>query len=335
MPVSLSLRPFRLSWRVLSVALLPVLPLAGQTVHNIWDPPLKQGIAARAEDRIITFQELRREIAPLIEGVRRESRSPVEFEQRMSELYLEVLQTLIDRILIVKEFERKEYKLPPSYVETEINRRLIEDFNNDRSRFLEYLRSQGMTMRDYRRDLGEQIIVSVMRGQQRRSASEISPERIESFYNDNKIYFYQEESVHLRLIMLKPITDESPDLLRQTANRVLAELREGALFADVAAKYSQDSRRNRGGDWGWINRADLRPELSDVAFSLQPGQFSEPVALADQLFILYVEARRPEGIQPIEEVRERIEQILASQLARQAVGRWLERLRRDAFVIYY
>jgi len=317
------------------VALLSALPLAAQTVHNIWDPPLKQGIAARAEDRIITFEELRREIAPLVEGVRRESRSSAEFEQRMGELYMEVLQTLIDRVLIVKEFNKKEFKLPSSYVETEINRRLIEDFNSDRSRFLDYLRSQGMTMRDYRRELGEQIIVSVMRGQMRRSASEISPEKIESFYHDNKIYFYQEESVHLRLIMLKPITDESPDLLRQTATRVLAELREGASFADVAAKYSQDSRRNRGGDWGWINRADLRPELSEVAFSLQAGQFSEPVALADQLFLLFVEARRPEGIQPIEEVRERIETILSSQLARQAIGRWLERLRRDAFVVYY
>lgn len=317
------------------MALLAALPLTGQSVNNIWDPPFKQGIAARAEDRIITFEELRREIAPLVEGVRRESRSPMEFEQRMSELYLEVLQTLIDRVLIVKEFNRKEYNIPGSYVESEINRRLIEDFNGDRSRFLEFLRSQGMTMRDYRRELAEQIIVSVMRAQMRRSASEISPERIESFYNDNKIYFYQEESVHLRLIMLKPITDESPDLLRQTANRVLAELREGASFADVAAKYSQDSRRNRGGDWGWINRADLRPELSEVAFSLKVGEFSEPVALADQLFILFVEDRRPEGIQPIEEVRERIEGILANQLARQAVNRWLERLRRDAFVVYY
>lgn len=253
----------------------------------------------------------------------------------MSELYLEVLQTLIDRVLIVKEFEKKEYRLPASYVESEINRRLIEDFNGDRSRFLEYLRSQGQTMRDYRRELGEQIVVSIMRSQKRRSASEISPEKIESFYNDNKIYFYQEESVQLRLIMLKPITDESPDLLQQTANRVLAELREGASFADVAAKYSQDSRRNRGGDWGWINRADLRPELSEVAFRLSPGQFSEPVALADQIFILYVENRRQEGIQPVEEVRERIESILASQLARQAVSRWLDGLRRNAFVVYY
>jgi peptidyl-prolyl cis-trans isomerase SurA len=315
--------------------LLAPLLASGQTAHNIWDPPYRQGIAAEVEDQIITFDELRREMAPLIPQIRENARSRAEFNRRMEELYFEVLQSLIDRVLIVKEFRKKEFNLPQTYVENEFDRILIEDFDNDRARFLEYLSSMGKNMREFRQDLRERIIVSVMRGQNRRSQSQISPERIERFYNENKLHFYEEESVRLRIIMLRPLADENEDLMRQNADKILAELAEGRPFIDVARQYSQDARRDRGGDWGWIRRSDLKDELSAVAFQLRPGEYSQPVLLGSQIFILYAEDRRDEGIQPLNEVRDRIEEILASQIARQAQQRWIERIRRESYIRYY
>jgi peptidyl-prolyl cis-trans isomerase SurA len=174
-----------------------------------------------------------------------------------------------------------------------------------------------------------------MRSQKRKSQSQISPERIEQFYNENKINFYEEEAVKLRIIMLRPLADENPDQMRQTIERIYEELSTGTPFEEVATKYSQDSRRDRGGDWGWIQRPDLKDELSAVAFDLESGTYSETVTLGDQIFILYVEDKREEGIQPINEVRDRIEEILASQLARQTQDAWIERLRREAYIRYY
>ena len=315
-------------------------PLGAQTIRNIWEPPLVNGIAAEVENEIITFEELRREMAPLLRQVQGEARTPAEFDQKMKELYLEVLQSLVDRVIIVKEFHKKvEDKkfgpIPRSIIENEFDSVLLEDFNNDRTQLLAHLRQQGLTMREFRKRLQEQIIVSVMRGQMRRSQSEISPEKIESFYNENKIHFYQEESVRLRLIMLKPIAEESPDLLMQTARKIIDELNRGSKFSDLAQRYSQDSRKDRGGNWGWINRADLREELSEAAFDLDINQHSEPVQLGGQVFIMQVDDKREEGIQPLLEVRERIENILVDQLARQAQQRWLERLRRDAYIKYF
>ena len=317
------------------VAAFSATTASAQTVHNIWDPPFRQGIAAEVENSIITFEELRREMAPLIPRVRESSRSRAEFTSRMEELYMEVLQNLIDRVLIVGEFWEKEYNLPQSYVENEFDRILIEDFENDRARFLEYLEEQGKNVREFRLDLRDRIIVSVMRSEKRKSQSQISPERIEQFYNENKINFYEEEAVKLRLIMLRPLADENPDQMRQTLDRVFEELKTGSPFEDVARKYSQDSRRDRGGDWGWIQRPDLRDELSAVAFNLDKGQYSEPVTLGEQIFILYVDDKREEGIQSINEVRDRIEEILVSQLARQSQQQWIERLRREAYIRYY
>ncbi len=319
--------------------LISLIPLTGilhaQEAHNIWDPPFKQGIAAAVEDQIITFEELRRELSPLIPRVRDSARSRSEFDERMSELYFEVLQNLIDTVLIVKEFREKEYQIPPTYIENEFDKILLEDFGNDRGKFHEYLKSQGKNVREFRRDLFERIVVSVMRGEKQKSSSQISPERIENFYNENKIHFYEDEAVKLRIIMQRPLANESSDLMRQNVEKVMTELESGKPFAEVARRYSQDSRRDRGGDWGWIKRPDLKEELSTAAFALGVGEYSEPIHIDNQVMILYVEDYREEGIQPLAEVRDRIEEILAGQLARQAQDQWLERLRNQAFIRYY
>lgn len=306
-----------------------------QKAHNVWDPPYKHGIAAEVEDTFITFEEIRREMVPLVPRIRETARSRDEFEAQMEEIYFEVLQRLIDRILIVREFHDKEFQLPQTFIENEYDRILIEDFDNDRARFLEYLESQGKNTREFRSELRERIIVSVMRGQKRKSQSQISPERIENFYNDNKLHFYEDEAVKLRIIMLRPVADEDANLLEQTVDRVYEELESGKPFEEVARKYSQDSRRERGGDWGWIKRVDLKDELSTIAFDLDPNTYSDPIKLGDQIFILYSEGYREEGIQPLNEVRKKIEEILTDQLARQAQDQWLERLRRDAYIRYF
>lgn len=322
------------SYLTLVASVFGVRSLA-QEAHNIWDPPYKQGIAAAVEDEIVTYEELRREMAPLIPRVRESARSRLEFEQRMSELYFEVLQNMIDKVLIVKEFKEKEYKIPPTFVENEFDKILIEDFNNDRGKFHEYLKAQGKNVREFRQDLYERIVVSVMRGEKQKSSSQISPERIENFYNENKIHFYEDEAVKLRIITLRPLANESPDLMRQNVEKVTAALESGTPFADVARRFSQDSRRDRGGEWGWIKRPDLKEELSEVAFSLEPGTYSAPIHLEDQVMIVFVEDYREEGIQPLSEVRDRIEEILAGQLARQTQDQWLERLRKNAYIRYY
>jgi peptidyl-prolyl cis-trans isomerase SurA len=291
------------------------------------------GIAAIVEDRVITVEDIRREIMPLLPQIQRQSRTQAEFARNLEQVEDEIVQNLTDQVLIVKEFNKDEKRrVPDSFVENEINERIITDFDGDRSRFLAYLRSIGKTPREYRQLVLEEIIVSYMRGQMRKSQSIVSPVRIERYYEENKQRFYQDDSVHLRLIRLAALADENPGLLEQTAENISLQLRQGASFADLAKQHSQDARRAQGGDWGWISRSDLREELAAVAFDLQPGQSSAPIRGGSDIFILHVEDRRHAGIQPLAEVRDQVERILLAQMGREAQDRWLERLRRDAYI---
>jgi peptidyl-prolyl cis-trans isomerase SurA len=306
--------------------------------QNAADPELLglgNGIAAIAEGEIITVEELRRELEPIIPRLRVESRNAQEFSKRIDELSKEVLQNMIDRIIIVKAAEEKGLLLPESYIDQEYDEVIDRDFGGDRGRFLEYLRARGETARDFRRNIYKRVVVNAMRAETRRSQSEISPERIEEFYVKNKLRFYQEEALHLRQVILTPMASEGLVPLRQTAKEVINELDSGANFGDIARKYSQDEMSRKGGDWGWIERKDIRKELSDIAFGLEPTQYSQPIEIGGTIFILFAEDKREEMIQPVAQVRDIIENVLVGEIARETQEKWLNDLRNDAYVRYF
>jgi peptidyl-prolyl cis-trans isomerase SurA len=116
---------------------------------------------------------------------------------------------------------------------------------------------------------------------------------------------------------------------------VLVRLKAGEKFEELAREVSQDSRRARGGDWGWQKKADLKAEFSEPLFALKKGEVSEPLVQPEGAFLLFVEDRKYAGIQPIDEVRDQIERILLQQSARQSQERWLERLRRNGYVKHF
>jgi len=294
------------------------------------------GIAAVVEDKVITVDDVRREIAPLVGQLQRDARNERDFNEKLEQLQDDVIQNLIDRVLIVKEFRKDDKKhIPDSFIDNRIADIQAEEFDNDRSKFLAYLRSRGETLREYRKEVEEDIIYSYMRQEKRKSQSVISPVKIETFYKENKDRFYQEDGVHLRLIQFTRAAGESDADLRAKANLVMARLKAGEKFEDLAKEYSQDSRRAKGGDWGWQKRSDLKPEFSEPLFALKKGETSEPIMLPEGCFILYCEDRKYAGIQPIDNVRDQIEQVLQQQMTRNTQERWLERLRREGYVKHY
>ncbi|ACB76269.1 peptidylprolyl isomerase [Opitutus terrae] len=323
-------------FRFALLSLLLAVPLAAQEAGDNLNLRFANGIAAIVEDKVITVDDVRREIAPLIAQLQREARNEREFNEKLEQLQDDVIQSLIDRVLIVKEFRKDEKKhIPDSFIDNRLADILSEQFDNDRSKFLAYLHSRGTTLREYRREVEEDIIYQYMRQEQRKSQSIVSPVRIETFYNENKDRFYQEDGVHLRLIQFSRANGETDEDLRAKANLVMARIKAGEKFEDLAREYSQDSRRAKGGDWGWQKRSDLKPEFSEPLFSLKKGEVSDPIILPEGCFILFAEDRKYAGIQPIDEVRDEIERVLVQQMSRNSQEHWLERLRRNGYVKHY
>jgi peptidyl-prolyl cis-trans isomerase SurA len=316
-------------------ALAQSAPASSDVAENL-NLRFANGIVAVAEEKIITVADVMQEIGPLIPQLRAGARNEKEFQEGLERLQEDAIQNLIDRVLIVKEFRKDEKRqIPYHYIDNAIADEIAERFEGDRSKFLAYLKAKGQTQRDYRREVEENIIFQYMQGQQRKSQSVVSPVRIETYYNENKDRFYQEDAVHLRLIQLTRTETETDETLMAKANEILARFKAGEKFEDLAKEYSADMKRSKGGDWGWMKRSDFKKEFSDPAFELQKGEASKVILLPEGAFILYAEDRKVAGIQPIDEVRDQIERMLVQQMGRNSQERWLERLRRNGYVKHY
>ena len=298
------------------------------------------GIVAIVEEKVITVDDVRHEIQPLVAQLQKEARNEQEFNQRLEQLQDSVIQQLIDKVLIIKAFRKHkegedEKQIPASFIDNRIAGMLSDQFDNDRSKFLAYLRSRGMTMREYRKDIEEDIIYHDMRQQQEKSVSIVSPVKIEQFYKENKDQFYQEDSIHLRLIQLNKTDTESAEGLRARAQAIITRFNAGEKFEDLAKELSEDTKRSKGGDWGWMKRTDLKPEFADPIFVLKKNNVTDAIMTPDGCFVLFVEDRKYAGIQPLDKVREQIEHILMTQTTQTDTEHWLERLRRTGYVKHF
>ena len=331
----MTVRPFILGAAASLLLIASHAVAQNSTPKDKLDLRFENGIVAVVEDQAITVEEVRRELIPLLSELQRQYKAEDEYNKAVESLQGEIIQNLIDRVLIIKEFRKDEKnKIPGYYIDQEIADTQNRQFEGDRSKFLAYLRAKGKTQKEYRKEVEEDIIYSYMTHQKKKSTSIISPVRIETYYNENKDKFYQDDAVELRLIQINrnALTEEQ---LRAAADNVGTRLEAGEKFEDIAKEVSQDARKNRGGDWGWQKRTDLRAEFVDQLFSLQKGQFTKPIVLPEGAYVLYCNDRKYAGIQPVAEVRKDIERILASQMSREEQERWLERLRRNGYVKYY
>lgn len=171
---------------------------------------------------------------------------------------------------------------------------------------------------------------------------------IQALFDEQKGDFEAPERVRARHILLRVAEDadeEEVERVRATALETLARIRGGASFEDVALEVSEDpGSRDEGGSLGLFARGETSTELEEAAFSLEPGQISEPVRSDAGFHLVLLEERVAGGSRPFEEVRlelargpaeraaarERAERLADELSASIAEGRSLEQAARAA-----
>ena len=98
---------------------------------------------------------------------------------------------------------------------------------------------------------------------------------------------------------------------------ILARLREGENFYDLAALYSIDeSNKEVGGDLGWFDEFTMVTEFSEAAFSLGEGELSQLVETTFGYHIIQVLGRRENPVSASEMLQQR-QQLFSIWLADQ------------------
>ncbi len=113
------------------------------------------------------------------------------------------------------------------------------------------------------------------------------------------------------------------------ATEIIADLKKGEDFAELAKKRSTGPSASAGGDLGFFSADQMVPEFAEAAFALDKGQFTEtPVKTQFGWHVIKVEDRRAAKPPAVEDVSE----TLRADLAREIGSAYIQGLREKADV---
>jgi peptidyl-prolyl cis-trans isomerase SurA len=317
---------------VLAGTTLLASPLCHGALAAEEGPRIIDGIAAIVNGDIITYSQVRGLSAPR-ERLLRTQYHGEELNKQIQAARDLALKDLIDRQLIVQSFHKEKFELPEHFVEERVNDIIREDFGGDRSTFIKTLQAQNYTLSEFKKQEMEKIIVSAMRGKNVKKVTTISPTKVVEYYKQHKAEFTAKEQVKLRLIMIPTRAAEGNQAAQKAiAEEILGKLADGAPFDRMAQMYSEDATRDAGGDWGWIERKTLAPELEKVAFNLPPGRVSHVIELGTNYYILKVEEKRGGETPSFAKLRPEIEKKLMQEEEQRQQELWLAGLRQKAYI---
>ena len=297
------------------------------------EPQVLDGVAAVVNGDVITFSQVRELTGPM-ENAARNNTSGAGLPEKIKEIRLRAVNDLIERQLIVQEFRKlKGAAIPPHVIEDRITALIRDEFGGDRSAFLKTIAAQGYTLDRLRKMEEEKVIVGAMRSREVKNEPMIPASRVVAFYNEKKQEWTSGDEVKLRMIKIPAAPDHSKK--RQMAKEIHDKLFSGADFADLARIYSDDSTQENGGDWGWVKRGDLSPDMEKVVFSLKKGKVSDIIELNQTFYILLAEDRKDGVTKPLKDVRNQIENYLLQQERQKMQQGWIERLRKKAYIKIY
>jgi peptidyl-prolyl cis-trans isomerase SurA len=293
------------------------------------------GIKAVVHNSVITFHEVDVLTAPMADVLRRQYRAePEVFQQKITQAVDENLDQLVERQLILHDFETEGYNLPDSIIDEVVQERIRTRFG-DRANFAKSLKAEGITFEKFRKQVRDQFVIEALRGKNISSEIMISPTKLENYYKEHQDKYKVEDEIKLRMIVMRVPSPAEAAQKRQLADNILAKIKGGATFTEMASVYSEGSQRSQGGDWGWVERSVLRKDLADAAFALNTGEVSGVIESGEAFYLMLVEEKRPAHVKPLNEVRDEIEKGLLSQEQTRLEKQWVDRLKKKTFIRFF
>jgi peptidyl-prolyl cis-trans isomerase SurA len=290
------------------------------------------GVAAVVNGEVITYSQVRQLVGPREKLLRNQFHGD-ELVKKVKEARGAALQDLIDRQLILQAFKKENYQIPDHFVEERMHEIVRQDFGGDRNTFIKTLEAQNFTEGEFKKMEMDKMIVQAMRSKNVKLQTVASPAKVEDYYKEHRDDFTSKEQVKLRLIMIPShASDGEAAAQKAMAEEIFGKLVNGAEFERMAQLYSEDSTREHGGDWGWVERKTLAAPLEKVAFNLDRGQVSNVIDFGGNYYILKVEDKKGGETKSLADVRPDIEKKLIQLEAQNLQERWLSSLRAKAYI---
>ena len=239
--------------------------------------------------------------------------------------YDAVLKEMIERKLILKAASESKMTMQEWVVENRIREIIQRGFGGDRNKLMETLAQQKISYPEWRQRMLDDMIVSAMRWQVVDKNMVASPAAMREEYANNPERYMAGGTTTISVILLKP---EDVDKRDEVAEALKTE-----SFADVARRYSADSRAAEGGVWKDIVPSDVfRQEVCREIADMPVGTLSGWIDLDGWSFLLRKDDDNQLRQLSFAEAYDDIERNVREEMALEQYDRWMERLMSESYI---
>ena len=221
-------------------------------------------------------------------------------KEREVECY--VLDDLLYQKLLVNQARLDSVIVEENQVEGELNRRMdyfVAQIGSEKALEQYFKKPIAEIKEELRDNLKEQLTAQRMQGEITQSI-EVTPSEIKAYYNtlpkDSLPTINTEVEVD-QIVFLAPVSKEENERAREKLNALRDRVIAGEDFATLAILYSEDpGTASRGGELGFVGRAEVDPAFAAAAFRLKGNETSRIVQSEFGLHILKLIARQGEKV---------------------------------------
>jgi peptidyl-prolyl cis-trans isomerase SurA len=244
-----------------------------------------QRIAAIVNDEVVSMFDLQARVQMVIStsGLK----ATPEVRRRLTP---QVLRTLIDEQLRLQEAKRRNISVSKRNISAAISQ-IAEQNQMAAEEFERFLVAQKISRHTIVGKLRAEIAWAKLINRRLRPRITVGDEEVEDVIRRIKSLRGQTEYRISEIFLPIDSPEQAPEI-RRSAERLVSQLRSGALFRVMARQFSQSASASVGGDLGWIQRGELDDDMDKIISTLKKGEISDAVAMPSGLRIVMLAGER-------------------------------------------
>lgn len=230
-------------------------------------------IAAIVDDNVITVNQLNRQVEQI--------RNQIRAQNTMLPPSNILLKQVLERE-IIKQLQLQMARNTGIFIDDNALNNTIENIaaqnRMDIRQFRDTLASEGYDFETFREDIRKEMIVARLQQREVNSRVTITEQELESFIATQLIQGQSNVEFNISHILIsvpEASTANTIDEKRQKAEKILAELRKGADFAQSAISHSDGQQALKGGELGWRKAGELPALFARVLPQLNKNDVSD------------------------------------------------------------
>lgn len=299
------------------------------------------GIAAKVNGRVITTNEVEYHLTPYREQLNAKMpRKGKLYYKFLGKARNEILENLIERELILSEFEKKTGRksIPSRAIDEEIRRQIHELYNGNRKAFVKALHEAGLSQQQHYKETEKKLIVSAMRGQRFSNSLPPLPSEVKKEY-----YAYRrnlrdksKDAISYHKIYVAKHDPNVPEATAESrlelAESLIKRLKKGESFEELAREYSADSFAEDGGKVEHMARVNLSPAFGAILMQVDTGEVIGPLEDGGGYMIVRVDKKHYGPSPSLSKVRPLIESRVRARKNKAKHDAWMRQLKRHAMI---